>query len=139
MAMYVSPKKHLGQHFLKDENIAKKIANSLSLTNTYKLVVEVGPGTGVLTKYLLQEKTYTTYVVEIDKESIIFLKKHFPDLEKKIIEKEKEIIKKRKKRIMKKQTDKGEIGKERRREENERIRVKKEDGGINIPGGLFDP
>ncbi len=88
MAMYVSPKKHLGQHFLKDENIAKKIANSLSLTNTYKLVVEVGPGTGVLTKYLLQEKTYTTYVVEIDKESIIFLKKNFPDLEERIIEKD---------------------------------------------------
>ena len=55
MANYVSPKKHLGQHFLRDENIAKKIVGSLSKINDYNTIVEVGAGTGVLTKYLLQE------------------------------------------------------------------------------------
>ena len=83
---YVSPKKHLGQHFLRDENIAKKIAASLSRKNDYRTVVEVGAGTGVLTKYLLQAKDFETYVVEIDRESISFLKRNFPQLEGRIIE-----------------------------------------------------
>ena len=84
----VFPKKHLGQHFLRDENIAKKIVNSLSGKNNYKTVVEVGAGTGVLTKYLLQENGFETFVVEIDKESVAFLKKNFPDLNDRIIEKD---------------------------------------------------
>jgi 16S rRNA (adenine1518-N6/adenine1519-N6)-dimethyltransferase len=88
MMNYVSPKKHLGQHFLRDENIAKKIAGSLSRRSEYKTVVEVGPGTGVLTKYLLEEKENETYVVEVDRESIAFLKKNFPLLEARIIEKD---------------------------------------------------
>jgi len=54
----VKAKKYLGQHFLNDENIAKKIADTLILKN-YKNVLEVGPGMGVLTKYLLQ-KDFTT-------------------------------------------------------------------------------
>ena len=57
--MSVRAKKHLGQHFLKDENIAKKIADSLTLKG-YKNVLEIGPGMGVLTKYLL-EKEIATY------------------------------------------------------------------------------
>ena len=88
MPNFVSPKKHLGQHFLKDENIAKKIVGSLSLKEKYKTIIEVGPGTGVLTKYLLQDKDFETYVVEIDRESIAFLKKHFAQLDGKIIEKD---------------------------------------------------
>ena len=84
---YVSPKKHLGQHFLRDENIAKKIVGSLSRKENYKTAVEVGAGTGVLTKYLLLEKKFETYVVEIDRESDAFLKKNLPHLEAKIIEK----------------------------------------------------
>ena len=84
----VTPKKHLGQHFLKDENIAKKIAGSLINKDKYKTVVEVGPGMGVLTKYLLQNKDFETFVVEIDRESVAFLKKNFPGLEGKIIEKD---------------------------------------------------
>ena len=64
----VKAKKHLGQHFLIDENIAKKIADTLQLEG-YNLVLEIGPGMGVLTKYLL-EKDIETYVIEIDTESV---------------------------------------------------------------------
>ena len=56
--MSVKAKKHLGQHFLTDENIAKKIANSLQFSG-YDKVLEVGPGMGVLTKYLLEKETET--------------------------------------------------------------------------------
>ena len=88
MTTYVSPKKHLGQHFLRDENIAKKIVASLSENKNYKTVVEVGAGMGVLTKYLLQEKDFETFVVEIDRESVAFLKKNYSALKDKIIEKD---------------------------------------------------
>ena len=88
MPNYVSPKKHLWQHFLRDENIARKIVGSLSGKEKYKTIVEVGAGTGILTKYLLQEKDFETFVVEIDRESISFLKKNFTQLEGKIIEKD---------------------------------------------------
>lgn len=81
--MSVRAKKHLGQHFLKDENIAEKIANSLS-EEGYKDVLEIGPGMGVLTKYLLQ-KNYRTHVIEIDTESVIYLKNHYPQLDKRIL------------------------------------------------------
>ena len=56
--MSVKAKKHLGQHFLKDENIAKKIEDTLSLKG-YDDVLEIGPGMGVLTKYLLDKDTTT--------------------------------------------------------------------------------
>ncbi|RPE00208.1 16S rRNA (adenine(1518)-N(6)/adenine(1519)-N(6))-dimethyltransferase RsmA [Aureibaculum marinum] len=81
--MSVKAKKHLGQHFLKDENIAKKIAETLTEKN-YDTVLEIGPGMGVLTKYLLQQK-YTTYVIEIDIESVAYLKKHYLNLTERII------------------------------------------------------
>ena len=68
----VKPKKYLGQHFLNDENIARKIVDSLSLSG-YSNVMEIGPGTGVLTKYLLDLKL-DLKLVEIDSESVIFLK-----------------------------------------------------------------
>jgi 16S rRNA (adenine1518-N6/adenine1519-N6)-dimethyltransferase len=79
----VRAKKHLGQHFLNDENIAAKIANSLSYTN-YELVLEIGPGMGVMTKYLL-EKSTETWVIEIDKESVSYLEEHYPELKNRII------------------------------------------------------
>jgi len=82
----VRAKKHLGQHFLKDENIAKKIADTLSLKGYHK-VLEIGPGMGVLTKYLL-EKDLTTYVIEIDSESVEYLKANFLNLAPRIIEKD---------------------------------------------------
>jgi len=67
-----SQKKYLGQHFLNDENIARKIVDSLSLSG-YSNVMEIGPGTGVLTKYLLNLKL-DLKLVEIDSESVVFLK-----------------------------------------------------------------
>ena len=73
--MSVKAKKHLGQHFLTDENIARKIVEGLSFNN-YKNVMEVGPGMGVLTKYLL-EKDQKIYLAEIDKESIEYLKNNY--------------------------------------------------------------
>lgn len=79
----VKAKKHLGQHFLKDLNIAQKIADTLSLIN-YKKVVEIGAGMGVLTQFLLKKDT-EVYVVEIDKESVAYLEAHYPELRGKII------------------------------------------------------
>jgi len=79
--MDVRAKKHLGQHFLTDQNIAGKIVDSLSFEG-YKKVLEVGPGMGVLTKFLL-EKDAEIYVAEIDQESIVYLKQHYPKLEEK--------------------------------------------------------
>lgn len=78
--MSVKAKKHLGQHFLTDENIAKKIVDGLSFENYHK-VLEVGPGMGVLTKYLL-EKDAEIFVAEIDAESVDYLKKNYPKLQK---------------------------------------------------------
>lgn len=77
--MSVKAKKHLGQHFLTDENIAAKIVDSLSFEN-YSQVLEVGPGMGVLTKYLLDKDT-ETFVAEIDTESIDYLKQHYPKMQ----------------------------------------------------------
>ena len=79
--MDVRAKKHLGQHFLTDQNIARDIVDSLSLEG-YRKVLEVGPGMGVLTKFLLEKET-EIYVAEIDNESIDYLKKHYPKLEEK--------------------------------------------------------
>lgn len=82
--MSVKPKKHLGQHFLKDENIAKKIADTLSLTG-YEDVLEIGPGMGVLTKHLLQ-KDVQVHVIELDSESVEYLKTHYLNLQDRIYE-----------------------------------------------------
>ncbi len=78
----VKPKKHLGQHFLKDQNIAKKIVDALLSENT--AVMEVGPGMGVLTKFLV-ERHPDLFLVEIDAESIVHLNKHYPTLGNKLI------------------------------------------------------
>ncbi len=82
--MTVRAKKFLGQHFLKDESIANKIADSLSLEG-YQHILEIGPGMGMLTKYLLK-KNKTIWVVEIDRESIAYLKTHYLHLSERIIE-----------------------------------------------------
>ena len=79
----VKAKKHLGQHFLKDESIAQKIADTLNLDG-YNEVLEIGPGMGVLTKYLLN-KPVNTYVIEIDSESVVYLDENFPKLKGRII------------------------------------------------------
>lgn len=82
----VTAKKHLGQHFLNDENVAKNIADTLTLQG-YKNVLEIGPGMGVLTKYLL-EKPIDTHVIEIDTESVAYLDAHYPKLHGKILSKD---------------------------------------------------
>ncbi|MEC8853543.1 MAG: rRNA adenine N-6-methyltransferase family protein, partial [Bacteroidota bacterium] len=79
----VRAKKYLGQHFLNDEEIAKSIIDLLS-ENTEK-VVEIGPGMGMLTRFLYK-KDIDLKLVEIDKESILYLMLHYPQLEKYILE-----------------------------------------------------
>ena len=83
----VRAKKNLGQHFLNDKNIAKNIVDSLQATQT-NTVLEIGPGMGVLTQFLLQKEQYQTHVVEIDRESVTYLKEHYPQLEDRIIAKD---------------------------------------------------
>ena len=82
--MSVKAKKFLGQHFLNDEFIADKIANTLSLEG-YKQVLEIGPGMGVLTKYILR-KPVITHVIEVDPESVEYLKVNFLSLAPRIIQ-----------------------------------------------------
>ncbi len=82
--MSVRAKKHLGQHFLNDENIAQKIADLLSFEG-YDRVLEIGPGMGVLTKYLLA-RTEGLSVIELDGESVAYLSNHFPGLENRILQ-----------------------------------------------------
>jgi 16S rRNA (adenine1518-N6/adenine1519-N6)-dimethyltransferase len=84
----VRPKKHLGQHFLRDEAIAKRIVDSLTFHGRYNHIVEVGPGTGVLSKYLMQQKRLNWLGLDVDTESIDYLREQFPKHADKIIEKD---------------------------------------------------
>lgn len=79
----VRPKKFLGQHFLKDQNIARKIVESL---NSKLPTLEVGPGTGVLTRYLVRREGIPLHVIEIDRESVAHLRKEYPGLVDHILE-----------------------------------------------------
>lgn len=74
----VQAKKHLGQHFLKDANIAARIVGALSLEG-YEQVLEIGPGTGILTDLLLQKDQITFRALDVDRESVAFLKEKYPD------------------------------------------------------------
>ena len=76
----VKAKKHLGQHFLTDKNIAEKIVNSLSLTAQYNQVLEVGPGMGILSDYLLKQTAYQTHLIDLDQESYNYLREKYPQL-----------------------------------------------------------
>ena len=75
---FVKPKKFLGQHFLVDQNIAKKIVDSLGSNATD--VLEIGPGMGVLTQYLLKRSDINLHAVEIDRDSVAYLYEHFSEL-----------------------------------------------------------
>jgi 16S rRNA (adenine1518-N6/adenine1519-N6)-dimethyltransferase len=77
-------KKSLGQHFLKDENICRKIAESL-LQNNFNQLLEVGPGGGALTKYLLKIPSIDFKAVELDDEKVLYLLESYPQLKDKII------------------------------------------------------
>ncbi|GAB2987975.1 16S rRNA (adenine(1518)-N(6)/adenine(1519)-N(6)) -dimethyltransferase RsmA [Mucilaginibacter puniceus] len=76
----VRAKKHLGQHFLTDKNIAAKIVESLRPENKYTQVLEVGPGMGILSDFLLEKKEYETSLIDIDDESVQYLQKKYPQL-----------------------------------------------------------
>ncbi|MCX6209281.1 MAG: 16S rRNA (adenine(1518)-N(6)/adenine(1519)-N(6))-dimethyltransferase RsmA [Bacteroidetes bacterium] len=82
--MQYTLKKSLGQHFLKDENVCKQIVAALQQTS-FKNLVEVGPGAGALTKYLLDIKDINFKAVELDDEKVVFLKTTYPVLTDKII------------------------------------------------------
>lgn len=75
----VRAKKGLGQHFLKDRNIASRIADSLT-GEGYNSVIEIGPGMGILTGFLLERNFKDFRVIEIDNESVHFLEANFPQL-----------------------------------------------------------
>ena len=83
--MYVKAKKSLGQHFLKDQKIAERIVESLDL-NLSADVLEIGPGTGVLTQHLVNLGNITFRAAEIDRESIEYLKKNYPQMGENLLE-----------------------------------------------------
>jgi 16S rRNA (adenine1518-N6/adenine1519-N6)-dimethyltransferase len=82
LANFVKAKKHLGQHFLKNEEIAKNIVDAL-LQSTNLPLLEIGPGTGVLTKHVIEKEKF--FAVDIDTESIEYLKKAYQKHEAKIL------------------------------------------------------
>lgn len=77
----VRPKKFLGQHFLHDQSIARRIVGSLDVTGNDNNVLEIGPGMGVLTKFLLELENVKLKVIEIDRDSVAYLKIHYPGLD----------------------------------------------------------
>jgi len=81
---YVRPKKSLGQHFLKDQNIAEKIVDAIEGLEQ-KTVLEIGPGTGVLTSMLIKKEDINFYAIEIDSEAYEFLQATYPSLGEKLI------------------------------------------------------
>lgn len=82
----VKPKKHLGQHFLEDMQIAERIVDALQPLPTTRAVIEIGAGTGVLTQFLVQKPDFQTYIAEIDTESVAYLHKHYASLKPYIYE-----------------------------------------------------
>ncbi len=82
--MQYTLKKSLGQHFLKDENVCKKIVAALKETQ-FNNLLEVGPGAGALTKYLLQLPNINFKAVELDTEKVVYLKQTYPTIDGKII------------------------------------------------------
>ena len=80
----MKPKKSYGQHFLTSEPIAERIARSLSDAPPYDQVLEVGPGKGMLTKYLLHQD-YNLKVVEADRDMVAYLQENYPELKESII------------------------------------------------------
>ena len=81
----VRAKKHLGQHFLTDKNIAEKIVNSLKQKGRYRQILEVGPGMGILSDFLLQKEDLEVYLIDIDVESFEFLRKKYAQIGDRLI------------------------------------------------------
>src|SRR5690606_28406672 len=78
-------KKHLGQHFLNDKNAAQRIVEALDTSLGFRQVLEVGPGMGVLSDFLLQETAYQTFLIDVDDESIVYLADKYPELGDRLI------------------------------------------------------
>jgi 16S rRNA (adenine1518-N6/adenine1519-N6)-dimethyltransferase len=78
--VYVKPKKHLGQHFLRNDEICANIAAALKHPDTFNSILEIGPGTGALTRHLIGLHSKELFVAEVDHESIAWLHVHFPSL-----------------------------------------------------------
>lgn len=83
--MAVRAKKHLGQHFLTDKNVCQKIAQQYTGFRGCNKVLEIGPGMGALTEFLLQKEGIDLWAMDVDQESIDYLKVHFPQMEGKIV------------------------------------------------------
>ncbi len=81
----VKAKKHLGQHFLTDESIAQDIVRALISLDIKGQILEIGPGTGILTKYLLETHEEKLVLIDLDEESVDYLKKHYPSLKSRTI------------------------------------------------------
>lgn len=81
----VRAKKHLGQHFLNDKNTAERIVNALTPGLGYRQILEVGPGMGVLTDFLLGKENLETFLIDIDQESITYLAEQYPNLDARLI------------------------------------------------------
>ncbi|MDR0714588.1 MAG: 16S rRNA (adenine(1518)-N(6)/adenine(1519)-N(6))-dimethyltransferase RsmA [Bacteroidales bacterium] len=80
----LKPKKRLGQHFLNDASIAEKIVSSLQAENI-RQVVEVGPGTGALTPFLLRHRRFETRFIEVDADAVAFLENKYPEIKGKLL------------------------------------------------------
>lgn len=83
--MTVRAKKHLGQHFLKDKGICEKIADQFSSHHNCKNVIEIGPGMGALSDFLIERGDLNLWLLDVDTESIDYLKDRYPDLSERII------------------------------------------------------
>jgi 16S rRNA (adenine1518-N6/adenine1519-N6)-dimethyltransferase len=82
----VRAKKFLGQHFLHDQRAAQKIVDALDLPAEKNPTLEIGPGMGMLTQYLVKKDTVDLKLIEIDRDSVKYLKDHYPALTDRIIE-----------------------------------------------------
>ena len=82
----VRAKKSFGQHFLNDDTIAEAIVNALPKNENKMDALEIGPGTGVLTKFLLNRSDLNLSAVELDKQSVAYLEQHYPTFKDKIIQ-----------------------------------------------------
>lgn len=83
--MPVYPKKNLGQHFLKDKSIATRIVHALNIDEKVERILEIGPGTGILTDLLIDLYGENLSMIDLDKESIGYLRKRFPKIKNNII------------------------------------------------------
>ncbi len=82
---FVRAKKSFGQHFLKEDPIAKRITEALTHHGGYRTVVEIGPGTGALTKHLIGREDIDLYCVELDREAAAHIEQKYPELGDRLI------------------------------------------------------